>query len=200
MRHRGTPRQSDACAPPAIGGGNTVRTLAAVCHTDSDPLPFRMNPAPNPDFMRRAIALATENVLSGAGGPFGAVIVRDGAVVGEGVNRVTLQNDPTAHAEVCAIRAAAHALGAFRLSGCEIYTSCEPCPMCLAAIYWAHIDRIWFGNSSADAARVPFDDEFLYREIGLPAAQRAISSAMLLRQEAWESFQLWLDSPNKILY
>lgn len=159
-----------------------------------------MNPAPNPEFMRRAIALASENVRSGNGGPFGAVIVRDGAIIGEGVNRVTLTNDPTAHAEVCAIRAASQALGAFRLDGCEIYTSCEPCPMCLAAIYWAHLDRIWFGNSSADAARVPFDDAFLYREISLPAAQRSIPSAALLHREAWESFQLWLDSPNKILY
>ncbi|MGC2636003.1 MAG: nucleoside deaminase [Acidobacteriaceae bacterium] len=150
--------------------------------------------------MRRAIALASENVRTGNGGPFGAVIVRNGAIVGEGVNRVTAENDATAHAEVCAIRAACRALGVFSLQGCEIYTSCEPCPMCLAAIYWAHIDRIWFGNTSADAARAAFDDAALYREVALPASQRSVSSAMLLHDEAWDSFQLWLDSPNRIPY
>lgn len=155
---------------------------------------------PNPEFMRRAIALATENVRSGRGGPFGAVIVRDGAIVGEGANRVTEENDPTAHAEVRAIRNACRKLGAFALRGCEIYTSCEPCPMCLAAIYWAHIDRIWFGNTSADAARAAFDDAFLYREVALPAEQRTVPSAVVMHDEAWESFQLWLDTPDKILY
>lgn len=150
--------------------------------------------------MRRAIALASENVRTGSGGPFGAVIVRNGAVVGEGVNCVTSQNDPTAHAEVSAIRAACRALGVFSLQGCEVYTSCEPCPMCLAAIYWAHIDRIWFANTSADAARAEFDDALLYREVTLPAAQRSIPSATFLHDEAWESFQLWLDSPNRIHY
>lgn len=150
--------------------------------------------------MRRAIALATENVRSGAGGPFGAVIVRNGEIVGEGANSVTRTNDATAHAEVCAIRAACRTLGGFTLHGCEIYTSCEPCPMCLAAIYWARIDRIWFGNTSADAARAAFDDAYLYREIALPLTQRTIPSAMLLRDQAWESFQLWLDTPNKIPY
>lgn len=159
-----------------------------------------MNPAPNPEFMRKAIDLATENVRSGSGGPFGAVVVRDGIIVGEGANRVTQQNDPTAHAEVRAIRAACQALGVFSLHGCEIYTSCEPCPMCLGAIYWARIDRIWFGNTSADAARVAFDDAFLYREVALPAPQRAIPSSMLMRDQAWESFQLWLDTPNKTPY
>jgi guanine deaminase len=154
----------------------------------------------NFEFMRRAIALASENVRSGAGGPFGAVIVRDGAVVGEGVNCVTRENDPTAHGEVQAIRAACRALGTFCLEGCEIYTSCEPCPMCLAAIYWARIDRIWFGNTSADAARVAFDDAFLYREMNLPLAERAIPSAGMMREQAWESFQLWLDSPIKTPY
>lgn len=150
--------------------------------------------------MRRAIALASENVRSGAGGPFAAVIVRAGAIVAEGVNCVTLTNDPTAHGEVTAIRAACRMLGTFSLAGCEIYTSCEPCPMCLAAIYWAHLDRIWFGNTSADAARVAFDDASLYREIALPAADRAIPSAMFLHEQAWESFQLWLDSPIKTPY
>jgi guanine deaminase len=159
-----------------------------------------MNASANPDFMRRAIALATENVRSGHGGPFGAVIVRAGVLISEGANCVTRDNDPTAHAEVRAIRAACRALGTFTLAGCEIYTSCEPCPMCLAAIYWARIDRIWFGNTSADAARIAFDDAFLYRELALPAEQRSIPSAMVLREQAWESFQLWLDTPNKIPY
>jgi guanine deaminase len=159
-----------------------------------------MNAAPNPSFMRQAIALATENVRSGQGGPFGAVVVRDGVVVGEGANRVTQTNDPTAHAEVRAIRAACAALGIFSLEGCEIYTSCEPCPMCLSAIYWAHIGRIWYGNTAADAARANFDDAVLYREVALPRAQRRIPSGVLLHDEAWASFQLWLDSPNKIPY
>ena len=150
--------------------------------------------------MLRAIALATEIVRDGLGGPFGAVIIRGGAVIADGANRVTKENDPTAHAEVRAIRTACHALGTFSLRGCEIYTSCEPCPMCLAAIYWARLDRIWFGNTSADAARIAFDDASLYREIALPARDRTIPSAMLLRDEAWQSFQLWLDSPSKILF
>jgi tRNA(Arg) A34 adenosine deaminase TadA len=159
-----------------------------------------MQPSPNPEFMRKAIALATENVRSGQGGPFGAVIVKDGALIGEGINCVTRDNDPTAHAEVRAIRAACQTLGIFSLQGCEIYTSCEPCPMCLAAIYWARIDRIWYGNTSADAARVAFDDAFLHREIALPAHQRTIPASALLHELAWESFQLWLDSPNKKPY
>ena len=150
--------------------------------------------------MRRAIALASENVRTGRGGPFGAVIVQEGAIIGEGYNTVTRDNDPTAHGEVQAIRAACRALGAFTLKGCGIYTSCEPCPMCLAAIYWARIDRIWFGNTSADAARVAFDDAFLYRELALPNRDRAIPSARLLHEEAQESFQLWLDTPNKTPY
>lgn len=150
--------------------------------------------------MRQAIALATENVRSGNGGPFGAVIAKDGTVIGEGANCVTRDNDPTAHAEVRAIRAACQSLGAFSLQGCEIYTSCEPCPMCLAAIYWARIDRIWFGNASADAARIAFDDAFLYRQLALPMHERSIPSSMFLREQAWESFQAWLDSPNKTPY
>jgi tRNA(Arg) A34 adenosine deaminase TadA len=171
-----------------------------LCHTDFDSFPPKMNPAPNPEFMRKAIALATENVRSGAGGPFGAVIVRHGFLISEGANRVTAENDPTAHAEVCAIRAACRSLATFNLQGCEIYTSCEPCPMCLAAIYWARIDRIYYGNTSADAARAAFDDAFLYRELALPSPQRSIPSSILLREEAWESFQLWIDTPNKTPY
>jgi guanine deaminase len=133
---------------------------------------------PTPDqhaqFMQKAIELATENVTSGCGGPFGAVIVRDGEIVATGVNCVTANNDPTAHAEVTAIRAACTALGSFLLTGCIIYTSCEPCPMCLAAIYWSRCEAIYFGNTAADAAHAGFDDSFLYTEVQKPHAARTI--------------------------
>ena len=155
---------------------------------------------PNPDFLRRAIALATENVESGAGGPFGAVVVRDGKIAGEGVNSVTACNDPTAHAEVNAIRGAAKTLGTFTLAGCELYTSCEPCPMCLAAAYWARLDAVYYGASAADAARAGFDDAFLYAELGKDASQRKLRSMQLLGGEAWASFAAWIASPNKIEY
>jgi guanine deaminase len=159
-----------------------------------------MSSVPNPEFLRRAIALATQNVTSGAGGPFAAVIVRDGKIVGEGVNTVTATNDPTAHGEVNAIRAAAKALGTFTLHGCELYTSCEPCPMCLSACYWARLDAVYYGAGAADAARAGFDDAFLYAELGKPAADRQLPLIQLLGDEAWTSFQAWLDSPNKIEY
>lgn len=159
-----------------------------------------MVPDPNPECMRRAIALASENVRSGRGGPFGAVIVKDGQIVGEAANAVTWKNDPTAHAEIEAIRAACRGLGSFTLQGAEIYASCEPCPMCLAAIYWARIEHIWFGNTSADAARIGFDDAFLYREVALAARERAIPSRMLLQEEARESFGLWVSSTHKTPY
>ena len=159
-----------------------------------------MQPSANPEFLRRAIALATENVVSGAGGPFGAVIVRDGRIVGEGVNTVTASHDPTAHGEVNAIRAAAKALGAFSLAGCQLYTSCEPCPMCLAAAYWARIDAIYYGASAADAARAGFDDAFLYDEFRKDSAERKLPAAQLLGDEAWSSFAAWIASPNKIDY
>jgi guanine deaminase len=155
---------------------------------------------PNPEFLRRAIALATENVTSGAGGPFAAVIVRDGRIVGEGVNTVTAGNDPTAHGEVNAIRAAARALGTFLLSGCELYTSCEPCPMCLAAAYWARVDAIYYGACAADAARAGFDDAFLYGEMRKDTAERRLPSAQLLGDEAWASFAAWLASPQRVDY
>ena len=129
---------------------------------------------PNPEFLRRAIALATENVVSGKGGPFAAVVVRDGQIVGEGANSVTATNDPTAHGEVNAIRAACKALGTFTLAGCELYTSCEPCPMCLAASYWARLDAIYYGCSAADAARAGFDDAFLYDEFRKDQAARSL--------------------------
>src|ERR1022692_3435802 len=149
---------------------------------------------PNPEFLRRAIALATQNVLSGAGGPFGALIVCEGKIVSEGVNTVTASNDPTAHGEVNAIRAACKALGAFTLAGCELYTSCEPCPMCLAASYWARLDAIYYGASAADAARSGFDDAFLYDELRKDHGARSLPSTQLLGDEAWASFQAWIDS------
>lgn len=150
--------------------------------------------------MRRAITLATENVVSGAGGPFAALIVRNGKIVGEGVNTVTATNDPTAHGEVNAIRAACRALGTFKLAGCELYTSCEPCPMCLAATYWARIDAIYFGCSAADATRAGFDDAFLYGEMRKDGAERTLPATQLLGEEAWASFAAWIASPNKIDY
>lgn len=159
-------------------------------------------PSPaNPDLLRRAIALATENVLRNAGGPFGAVIVRDGRIVGEGVNTVTAANDPTAHAEVNAIRAASKALGSFSLAGCQLYSSCEPCPMCLAAAYWARIDVIYYGTSAADAARAGFDDAFIYQELRKnPTERKSLPATQLLREEAWSSFAAWIASPNKVKY
>ena len=155
---------------------------------------------PNPEFMQQAIELATENVTSGRGGPFGCVIVKDGKVIATGANHVTASNDPTAHAEVTAIRNACTALGTFILDGCDVYTSCEPCPMCLAAIYWARCRAIYYGNSAKDAAKAGFDDAFFYVEIGQPHADRKIPIQTLLPEEAWSSFQTWTDSPFKIEY
>jgi guanine deaminase len=159
-----------------------------------------MSGTPNPEFLRRAIELATQNVASGAGGPFAAVIVRGGKIVGEGANSVTATNDPTAHGEVVAIRAAARALGTFTLAGCALYTSCEPCPMCLAAAYWARLDAIYYGACAADAARAGFDDAFLYGELRKEPVARKMPSVQLLGSEAWASFAAWLASPNKIEY
>jgi guanine deaminase len=151
-------------------------------------------------FMARAIELSVENVRSGRGGPFGAVIVRDGVIVAEGANGVTATNDPTAHAEVLAIRAACQKLGAFELKGCELYTSCEPCPMCLAAAYWARIDRVYFGNSAEDAARIGFDDSTIYTELARPHGMRTIPMIPLMRDEAAQAFRAWEQSSNKIVY
>jgi guanine deaminase len=159
-----------------------------------------MPSTPNPVFMQRAIDLATGNVRSGAGGPFAAVIVKDGVVVGEAANSVTATNDPTAHGEVNAIRKACAALGTFSLQGCEMYTSCEPCPMCLAASYWARLDAVYYGNDCDAAARAGFDDSFLYQQFKLDREDRAMPSQQLLPDDAWESFQAWQDSPNKIEY
>ena len=154
----------------------------------------------NPVFMQQAIALATESVESGRGGPFGAVVVRDGEVIATGSNLVTANNDPTAHAEVVAIRNACAKLGDFVLKGCEIYTSCEPCPMCLAAIYWARLDGIYFGSTAADAAEAGFDDAFLYREVALPLAERSIPTINLLRDQAISSFNAWRKYAGRIDY
>jgi tRNA(Arg) A34 adenosine deaminase TadA len=150
--------------------------------------------------MRQAIALATENVVSGAGGPFGAVVVCDGQIIATGVNQVTSTNDPTAHAEVVAIRAACKALGSFQLHGCTVYSSCEPCPMCLAAIYWARCDAIFYGSSAADAAAAGFDDSFLYDEVKRPIDQRRIPITRLLGNVAIESFNTWRAKTDKIEY
>ena len=155
---------------------------------------------PNPEFMKQAIALATENVVSGRGGPFGAVVVRGGKVIATGVNLVTAINDPTAHAEVTAIRAACKALGTFQLTGCEVYTSCEPCPMCLAAIYWARCEGIFYGNSAADAADAGFDDSFLYAEMKKGIAERTMPMNRLLGDEAMESFEAWKKQAGRIDY
>jgi tRNA(Arg) A34 adenosine deaminase TadA len=154
----------------------------------------------NPIFMQKAIALATENVVSGAGGPFGAVIVRDGEIVATGVNQVTSTNDPTAHAEMVAIRAACRTLGDFQLTGCVVYTSCEPCPMCLSALYWSRCDAIFFGNSATDAKDAGFDDSFLYEEVARPLDERKIPTKRLLGDQAIESFIAWRAQADKIEY
>jgi len=151
-------------------------------------------------FMRRAIALAEKNVADSGGGPFGAVVVHEGRIIGEGTNQVTGTHDPTAHAEVVAIRAACTQLGTFSLAGCEIFASCEPCPMCLSAIYWARIERIFFGNTKTDAAAIGFDDDHIYREIPLPISERAIPTERLLADEAIAAFLAWESADNKIEY
>jgi guanine deaminase len=151
-------------------------------------------------FMQRAIELAIENVRSGRGGPFGAVIVKDGAVIAEGTNCVTSSNDPTAHAEVMAIREACRKLGSFQLDGCELYTSCEPCPMCLGAIYWARPARVFYGASAGDASAAQFDDAFIFREIAQPARLRKIPMAQVMRDEALAAFRAWLDKADRVRY
>jgi guanine deaminase len=151
-------------------------------------------------FMARAIQLSLDNVLSGNGGPFGAVIVKDGEIIAEGVNRVTATNDPTAHAEVTAIREACAKLGVFALDGCEMYTSCEPCPMCLGAIYWARLARIFYGNLASDAAEIGFDDSFIYREFAQALSARSIPMVQLMREPALAAFRAWQQKSNKVPY
>jgi len=154
----------------------------------------------NPEFMRQAIALATDNVTSGQGGPFGAVIVHDGKVIASGANYVTSTFDPIAHAEIVAIRNACKVMGSFSLEGCTMCTSCEPCPMCLAAIYWARMDGIFYSGTAADAAAAGFDDAFLYEEIKRPMTERSIPSLPLLHERGRESFDAWLDSAGRVDY
>jgi tRNA(Arg) A34 adenosine deaminase TadA len=151
------------------------------------------------ELMQRAIILSKESVERG-GGPFGAVIARNGEIVAEGANSVTINCDPTAHAEVTAIRNACAKLGTFDLSGCTIYTSCEPCPMCFGAIYWSHLDAIYMGNNRKDAAAIGFDDDFIYREIALDAQQRSKPCQVLMQQEAHEAFEMWSNKADKTEY
>jgi guanine deaminase len=151
-------------------------------------------------FMQRAIELAIENVRSGRGGPFGAVIVKDGGILAEGANLVTSSNDPTAHAEIIAIREACRKLGSFQLDGCDLYASCEPCPMCLGAIYWSRPSRVFYGASAGDAAAAQFDDAFIFREIAQPARLRKIPMAQVMRDEALAAFRAWLDKPDRARY
>lgn len=153
----------------------------------------------NVKFMRKAIALSVENIKRG-GGPFGAVIVKDGKIVAMGVNRVTANTDPTAHAEVNVIRKAAKKLGTFDLAGCDIYTSCEPCPMCLGAVYWAHIDKMYYGNTKTDARNIGFDDSFIYDEIDLTPEKRSIKTVQKLPEEAIVAFKTWTLAVDKVCY
>lgn len=152
------------------------------------------------EFMRRAIALATENVRSAQGGPFGALVVKDGRVLAEGANRVTATNDPTAHAEIVAMREACRVLSDFQLSGCDLYTTCEPCPMCLGAIYWARPARVFYAAVAADAAAAGFDDAFIYEELQQSLGDRRLPMKQLLRDEALEVFSLWKQQENKTPY
>jgi len=150
--------------------------------------------------MRQAIELSIENVRSGKGGPFAALVVRDSEIIGTGTNLVTSTFDPTAHAEIVAIRAACRALAGFQLTGCEIYTTCEPCPMCMGAIYWARPPKVYFGNTHADAARIGFDDSFIYQQLRLPQSERAIPMVQLLREEALAAFTEWERKADKVPY
>jgi len=150
--------------------------------------------------MLRAIELSLENVRSGKGGPFGAVVIKDGTIVGEGANQVLSTNDPSAHAEVIAVRAACRKLDAFQLGGCEIYTSCEPCPMCMGLIYWARPDAVYYANTKEDAASIGFDDALIYRELALKPGQRSIPMEQLMRDEALAAFRAWEKAPGKISY
>ena len=152
------------------------------------------------EFMRAAIRLSLSKMRANCGGPFGAVVVREGKIIARGWNRVTSANDPTAHAEVTAIRAACNRLKTFRLDGCELYTSCEPCPMCLAAIYWARFKKVYYANTRKDAAQIQFDDDWIYREMARPVSRRKIPMRQLLRPEALKAFAEWQAKTDKIRY
>ena len=151
------------------------------------------------NFMKRAIELSINNIKNN-GGPFGCVIVKNNQIIAEGVNRVTSSNDPTAHAEIVAIREACKKLNTFNLQGTDLYTSCEPCPMCLSAIYWSHIDKIYYGNSRDEAAQINFDDKFIYDEFKVKMSNRKIPIVQLEKEEAIKAFKLWEDEDNKIRY
>jgi len=151
-------------------------------------------------FMSKAIELSIENVRSGRGGPFAAVVVKDGKIIAQGTNRVTSTNDPTAHAEIVAIREACQALGHFQLSGCEVYTTCEPCPMCLGAIYWARPAKLYFASTAKDAAAHGFDDALILEELQRPLAQRRIPMIQLMREEALQAFQAWEEKADRNPY
>lgn len=151
-------------------------------------------------WMERAIALAVDNVRNGSGGPFGAVVVRDGRIIAEGVNQVTSLHDPTAHAEVVAIRKACQAIGHFELKGCELYASCEPCPMCLGAIYWSRVGRLYFGANRLDAAQAGFDDSLIYKELEVTYEKRIIPAQTMMREEALVPFRHWKATADKAPY
>lgn len=152
------------------------------------------------DFMNEAVKVAIKGMNANEGGPFGCIIVKDGEIIGRGNNKVTSSNDPTAHAEITAIREACKTLNDFQLEGCTIYASCEPCPMCLGAIYWARPDKVFYGSNQQDAADIGFDDEFIYKEISLPYNKRSISFEQVGRDIALEAFQIWSEKEDKIEY
>lgn len=151
-------------------------------------------------FMKEAIDLARDNVQQANGGPFGAVVVKDGQIIGKGINQVTLHNDPTAHAEIVAIREACKTLNSFSLKGCEIYASCEPCPMCLGSIYWAGLDKLYYAATKEDAAKADFQDSHIYREFSLPKDQRRVPTIQLMHKEAIQVFDDWNSSEHKVPY
>ncbi len=184
---RNPDRRNQGTSHPPACVGMPAKVLSA------DP----MTPA---EFMQEAIRLAEEGRHTRRGGPFGCVIVRRGSIVARGQNRVTSANDPTAHAEIEAIRTACRALGTFKLDDCELYTSCEPCPMCLAAIYWAHVPTVYYANTRIDAAAIGFDDDHIYREISAPIASRSVKLVPLLRDAAQPAFRAWLEDTGKTKY
>lgn len=185
-------------------GTGTSNDDAVSCNTDQDTEePMKDNDegtAPDPEFMSEAIRLAKNSVETGQGGPFGAVVVKDGNIIGEGSNRVTASNDPTAHAEVLAIRAACRSLSSFQLTGCDIYCSSEPCPMCMAAIYWARPDRVFYANDKHAAALAGFDDEFIYEELALPIENRKLEIQQLRVDEAGVALAMWDELESRVPY
>jgi guanine deaminase len=198
MKAKKTARMRKSAAPATSRRSTTAPATPQRATAPASAKTRRAKPAP--EFMAEAARLSLLGMRAGSGGPFGAVIVRDGKVVAGGHNEVLAANDPTAHAEVVAIRAACRALATFDLQGCELYTSCEPCPMCLSAAYWARIDRIVFANSRRDAAAAGFGDDFIYRELAKPGARRALRLHRLRDAEAAAAFAEWIGKPDKTLY